>query len=198
MTDRKTMYDALTCAAWGYFLLFFDFKLGNVSVLPAFAGYLLLREAARDLSAERRDLSLLRPLLTLLAVWAFGDWLLSWAGQDMDGHVLFADLLMAAIQLYFHFQFLTDMAALAERHQAEGGDLHRRLLRKRTLYTLLITFVAIVQQAYGGFADPDAAGWLVMVPAIFACVLSLGAMVNLFELRDCFRAEGEEEQHLSV
>lgn len=81
MTDRQTMYGGLTCAAWGYFFLFFDFNLGTVSVLPAFAGYLMLRAAARDLSAERRDLSLLRPLLALLAVWAFGDWLLSWVDR---------------------------------------------------------------------------------------------------------------------
>lgn len=187
MTDRQTMYDSLTCAAWGYFFLFFDFKLGNVSILPAFAGYLMLRQAARDLSPERRDLALLRPLLLLLAAWSAGDWLLSWTGGDINGHILFADLVMTAVQLYFHFQFLTDMAALAEKYQAEGGDLHRRLLRKRTMYTLLITFVAIIQQAYGGFADPDAAGWLVMIPAIIACILSLAAMVNLFELRSCFQ-----------
>ena len=197
MTDRKTMYDGLTAAAWGYFFLYFDINLGNVSILPQFVGYLMLMQAARDLSAERRDLALLRPLLILLVAWSAGDWLLSWTGRDIDGHVLFADLIAAAVQLYFHFQFLTDMSALAEKFQAEGGDLYRRLLRKRTLYTLLITFIALIQTVTSGFASPDAGGWLVMVPAIFAAILSLAAMVNLFELRACFRSEGEEE-NLSV
>lgn len=197
MTDRKTMYDGLTAAAWGYFFLYFDINLGNVSILPQFVGYLMLMQAARDLSAERRDLALLRPLLILLAVWSAGDWLLSWTGQDIEGHVLFADLIAAAVQLYFHFQFLTDMAALAEKFQAVGGDLHRRLLRKRTLYTLLITFIALVQYTAGVSTDLASGGWLVLVPAIFAAILSLAAMVNLFELRACFRSEGEEE-NLSV
>ena len=69
MTDRHTLYDALSKAAWGYFFLYFDINLGSVSILPSFIGFLLFLSAIQQLKEERRDLELLRPLGTLLAAW---------------------------------------------------------------------------------------------------------------------------------
>lgn len=187
MTDRNRLYDGLTSAAWGYVLLYFDINLGTVSILPRFAGYLLLLQAVRNLAPERRDLSLLRPLGILLAVWSAGDWLLSWGGGDIDGHVLFADLLITAAQLYFHFQFLTDMAALAERYQRPEEKLDRCLLRRRTEYVLLITAIALIQTVNGGFAHSDFISGGAVVLAVFTAALSFVLMLDLFTLRSCFK-----------
>ena len=123
MTDQHTLYSGLSNAAWGYFFLNFDFNLGTVSILPRFVGFLLFLSAIKKLSGERRDLALLRPLCLLLAAWNAIDWLLSWTGGNLDGHILFLDLLVAVAGLYFHFQFLTDIAVFAEQYQPEGGDL---------------------------------------------------------------------------
>lgn len=192
MTDRKTLYSGLTGAAWGYFLLYVDFNIGPVSILPRFAGYLMLLEAIRDLAGERRDLALLRPLGILLAVWNAGDWLLSWGGLDIDGHILFADLLIAAAQLYFHFQFLTDMAALAERYCAPEGRLDLRILRQRNLYVLLITVIFLIQTVNGGFGSAVWSNGAAVVLMIFAIVLSIALMLNLFTLRACFQEAGSD------
>ena len=75
--DERRLESGLSCAAWGYFLLHFDVTLGPVSILPAFAGYLLLLSAIGKLSGIRRDLALLRPLGGLLAAWNIFDWLCS-------------------------------------------------------------------------------------------------------------------------
>lgn len=190
MTDRKILYNGLTGAAWGYFLLYVDFNIGPVSILPRFAGYLLLLESVRNLSGERRDLALLRPLGTLLAAWSAGDWLLSWGGLHIDGHVLFADLLIAVAQLYFHFQFLTDVAALAGRCPEAEGRLEPLLLRKRSLYVLLSTAIALIQTVNGGFAGSVWLEWAAGALAIFAVLLSIALMMNLFTLRACFK-EGD-------
>ena len=195
MTDRKILYNGLTGAAWGYFLLYVDFNIGPVSILPRFAGYLMLLGAIRDLSGERRDLILLRPLGTLLAAWNAGDWLLSWGGLDIDGHILFADLLIAAAQLYFHFQFLTDMAALAELYCAPEGRLDLRILRKRNLYVLLITGICLIQTVNGGFGSAVWSNGAAVILMILAILLSIALMVNLFALRACFK---EEEVRLSA
>ena len=49
MTDRETLYSGLSNAAWGYFLLHFNFNLGfngvRINILPEFAGFLLLLSA---------------------------------------------------------------------------------------------------------------------------------------------------------
>lgn len=143
LTDQKTIYQGLSHAAWGYFFLTFDFKLGAVNLIPRFVGFLLLLSAASKLSGPRRDLALLKPLCILLSAWNGADWLLSWFGGDVDGKVLFLDLLIAAAELYFHFQFLTDMAALAEMYQGKGDDLDQRLRNHRTIYVIICTASAL-------------------------------------------------------
>ena len=62
MTDRKTLYDGISHAAWGYLFLYLDINLGTVSVLPRFVGWLMFLSAIEKLKAERRDLALLRSL----------------------------------------------------------------------------------------------------------------------------------------
>ena len=130
MTNRESLYRSLSRAAWGYFFLNFDFNIGTVSLFPRFVGYILFFLAIETLAEERRDLRLLRPLCVLLAAWNGGDWLMSWGGGDIDGHILFLDLLVAAAGLYFQFQLLTDLAGLAELHRpSEDNDLDARVYR---------------------------------------------------------------------
>lgn len=164
------MYRGLSHAAWGYFFLNFDFNLNNVSVLPAFAGYVLFFLAIEKLSGERRDLRLLRPLSVLLAAWSAADWLLSWDGGDIYGHVLFLDLLIAAAGLYFQFQLFTDLAALAEAYRpSEDNDLADRLRRRRTAYIVLVTAIDLFTNP-PGWILLRAAGWKTAVLAVLAVV----------------------------
>lgn len=188
LTDRKTIYQGLSHAAWGYFFLNFDFNLGTVSVIPRFVGFLLLLSAINKLSGHRRDLALLRPLCILLSAWSGADWLLSWFGGNVDGKVLFLDLLIAAAGLYFHFQFLTDMAALAETYQGEGENLDRRLRNRRTVYVVMCTAVALFSDLAAEL-NGDWRQYVVMIGAIVAVIAALSVMFGLFALRRCMKDE---------
>lgn len=186
--DRESLYRALSNGAWGYLFLNFDLNIGTVSVTPRFVGWLLFVAAIRDLSPERRDLALLRPLALLLAAWSGADWLLSWVHGSVGGHILFLDLLMAAAAIYFHFQFLTDLAALAQLRQPEGGSLDRRLRRRRTVYILLTTGVSVLMhlsgERYAGFQ-----GYAALGLSAAALITALCIMAGVFELRGLFREE---------
>ena len=186
--DRESLYRALSNGAWGYLFLNFDLNIGTVSVTPRFVGWLLFVAAIRDLSPERRDLALLRPLALLLAAWSGADWLLSWVHGSVGGHILFLDLLMAAAAIYFHFQFLTDLAALAQLRQPEGGSLDRRLRRRRTVYILLTTGVSVLThlsgERYAGFQ-----GYAALGLSAAALITALCIMAGVFELRGLFREE---------
>ena len=184
--ENNDIYSGLSHAAWGYFFLHFDFNLNNVSIFPRFVGWLLLLSACAKLSGQRRDLALLRPLAVLLAAWNALDWLLSWTGGDADGHVLFLDLLLAVAGLYFHFQFLTDMAALAERYQPEGAGLDGKLRRRRTVYVVLTTLFALLGDLLAALPEPggELLAMGMIVTALIAAVLIMAA---LFRLRRCFR-----------
>ena len=192
--ENRDVYSGLSNAAWGYFFLHFDFNLNNVSIFPRFVGWLLLLSACKKLSGERRDLALLRPLAVLLAAWHAADWLLSWGGGDVNGHILFLDLLLAVAGLYFHFQFLTDMAALAERYQPKGAGLDRQLCSRRTVYVVLITLAALLGDLNLLVKLPEHWGeWIAIGMSLTALIAAVMIMAALFRLRRFFR-EGETEQ----
>lgn len=192
MTDRQTLYTGLSHAAWGYLFLCFDFNVNNVSVLPRFVGWLLFLHAIDELKEERRDLALLRPLGLLLALWSGADWLASWTGKDVDGHFLPLDLIVAVAQLYFLFQFLTDMAALAKAYcrEPEAADLSRRILRCRTVQTVLVTVFALVPYVPAPRWLPEgASGGALAALAIVYCLLGVALMLCLFRLRGALQEE---------
>lgn len=192
MTDRETMYQGLSHAAWGYFFLNFDFNLGTVSIFPRFVGYILFYLAIGKLSGERRDLALLRPLCVLLGVWAGADWCMNWGGGTVDGHVLFLDLLTAAAGLYFQYQFLTDLAALAEKYRPEEG-LSRRILKWRAVQTILVTVFALVPYLPARLSGTAILNGGVVVLAVVHCLVGLSLMLCLFTLRNLLRDRPPEE-----
>ena len=190
--ENRSIYDGLSHAAWGYFFLHFDFNLGTVSIFPRFVGWLLLLSACEKLSGQRRDLALLRPLAVLLAAWSALDWLLSWGGGNVYGHVLFLDLLITVAGLYFHFQFLTDMAALAERYQPEGAGLDGQLCSRRTVYVVLTTLFALMEDLLAELPEPGGE-WIAMGMMLTALIAAFMIMAALFRLRRFFRDEETEQ-----
>lgn len=192
-TDGETIYRGLSHAAWGYFFLHIHFKLNGIDVLPTFVGWLLLLSAINKLSGERRDLSLLRPLAALMAAWQGLNWLLSWGGAGVSGHILFLDLLIAVAVIYFHFQFLTDMASLAERYEPPEGTLAPRLRRRRTAYILALTLSDILLDLPVE-RDPDVRAYLVMGLAAVGILIALFIMAGLFALRKLFWDQPDSPQ----
>ena len=206
MTDYERLYTGLSHAAWGYFLLHFNFNLNvdstSINILPSFAGALLLLSAVDKLSAERRDLKLLRPLCMILAAWHLAEWVLALNGSSLSGKLLFLDLIFTVVLLYFHFQFLTDMAAIAEKYQPEGETLNRRILRRRTVLLVLAT---IADVASGLFQAADLGQMMKMEMPFGLLTIALGVllavtlivivmiMFSLFQLRRYVRDWGAAE-----
>lgn len=200
-TNRDKLYDGVSHAAWSYFFLYLDINLGAINVLPDFACYLLLWSAISCLEGEERDLSLLRPLCVLLGVWAGADWVFTLLGGTLDGQFLPVDLLISVAGIYFHFQLFTDFARLAARYQPEGLGLDRRLLRLRTIHTLILTAFSIqgwclpdgAQLTFPGSSLPEGiAGTLLMGMALAGLVVAIMLMFGLFALRKCFLPSEDE------
>lgn len=192
MTDRQTLYDALSKAAWGYFFLYFDINLGSVSILPSFVGFLLFLSAIKLLAQERRDLELLRPLGTLLAAWHFGNWLASWLGTSLDGRFPVVELVISLAGIYFHFQMLTDYAALAAKYQQPEQNLDQRLLKWRTCQTLLLTATSLCAHPLRFLTDLWEPTLIVLALAGF--VTSLCIMFTLFDVRRIFRDDVQSKE----
>lgn len=193
MDDRENLCIGLGQAAWGYFLLTFDITLGPVSILPQFAGFLLLYFALNRLAGERRDLLLLKSPCLLLTVYHLADWLLSWLGAGLDGRFMFLDLPITVAGLYFHFQFLTDMAALAEKLQPPGSTLDRTIRQRRTVFVAQTTLFSLLSTALppGVLGDGETRTIVIFVLGLIGCIVVLSVMFSLFSLRRCVKNAAE-------
>lgn len=185
---NEELYTGIGRTAWGYLFVYFNININSVSLLPAFVGYLLFLSAINNLREEERELELLKPLGIILAVWHGLNWLGSFWNAGLGGMWQVADILIGMINLYFHFQLLTNLASVARRYQPEGYLLDAELLRYRTIQTVILTALIVI----GYFAEwIGNFGIVVSVLAVIVyLVLGIALMKVLFELRRCLREEG--------
>ena len=185
MIDRQKLYDGIGKCAWGYIFLYFDINLGTVSILPDFIAFANFLGAIELLEAEERELSLLRPLGKLLMLWHLAQWGASWFGTDLDGLIPVLDIIICLANLYFHFQLLTNLAAIASRYQTEEEPFDNKLLKYRTRQTVLFTVMMVL--SYLSDFLGDAWGYIAVALVIAYLIVGLCMMGVLFDFRKLFR-----------
>ena len=183
MTDYQKLYSGISKAAWGYFFLYFNINFNNVSILPSFVGYLLFLSAINLLKEEERELSLLHTLAVIMALWTGVEWLASFVGLNLEGMWQFIDIIISLVNLYFHFQFLTNLASIAAKYQSEGYELDAKLLRYRTLQTVMLTAIEVIIRFQPWLSE----AWTVISICMLIVYLIAGIclMKALFDLRKC-------------
>lgn len=183
MTNHQKLYSGISKAAWGYFFLYFNINFNNVSILPSFVGYLLFLSAINLLKDEERELSLLRTLAVIMALWTGVEWLASFVGLNLEGMWQFIDIIISLVNLYFHFQFLTNLASIAAKYQPEGYELDAKLLRYRTLQTVMLSAIEVIICFQPWLSE----AWTVISICMLIVYLIAGIclMKALFDLRKC-------------
>ena len=141
MISREVFYPIARRAFWGYFLLLLDLNLTLNSalclpLLPNVLGWYLILQAARAGAEYRPTMKLLFPFCTALALYSLLQFLPA-IGAMVPALV---GLLVAVVTLYTHFQFFTDLAALAE-DALPGEAAAGSLLRGRTVLVVSNTAV---------------------------------------------------------
>ncbi|MGN1095115.1 MAG: hypothetical protein ACI4QR_01865 [Eubacteriales bacterium] len=191
MTDYKKLYKGIGRAAWGYFFIYFNININSVSILPSFVGYLLFLSAINYLRDEERELGLLKTLGIILTVWHIAPWLASWALIHLDGVLAVADIIIGVVNIYFHFQLLTNLASIATKYQPEGHELDKKLLRYRTLQTIMLTAVIILGYLAKWLDDFGVFIYIVMI--IVYLIAGILLMKALFDLRRCLPTDTDTE-----
>lgn len=174
MTSSKKLYEGLSKTAEGYFFIYFNFSINTVSIIPTFVGYILLMKATKCLQDEERELGLLWNPGDILASWYFFVWLVSWLGINLDGAWPFVDIVINVVNLYFHFQFLTNLASIVERYQSDGSRYHADILQCRTVQTVLLTVILVINNLYPWLSDMwrFISGVLLIIDAIVGIYLT--------------------------
>ena len=94
-----------------------------------------------------------------------------------------ADIIIGVVNIYFHFQLLTNLASIAAKYQPEEYYLDKKLLSYRTMQTVLLTSVIIIGYLSKWLGDLAAVTSVMMIIAyLIAGVLLMKA---LFDLRRC-------------
>lgn len=136
--ERQRLADSVKLIAYGYLLLHLNFNLGTLNVLPNWLGYILILRALPALGEYEPSALLLRPLGILLALWEGVLWTVDLVGSSLTGYLF--TVIATVIELYFHFQLLTNLADIAESCNCPE---HKRILTLRTVRTVLITLFAL-------------------------------------------------------
>ena len=189
MTNYQKLYDGISKAAWGYFFIYFNININTVSLIPSFVGYLLFLSAIEHLKDEERELSLLHTLGVILVGWHSVAWLVSWFSINLDGAWQFIDIIISLVNLYFHFQLLTNLASIATKYQPEGYEQDAKLLRYRTLQTIMLTAILIITRLQPWLSE--AWTYISVVMLIVYLIAGICLMKALFDLRRCLPTSEE-------
>lgn len=183
MAYNESLYKGITKAAWGYFFLYIHVNINGLDLLPSFVGYLLFLSAFSDLSQEERELSLLRPLTVLLVLWCTASWLLSIGEISLVEALPFMDIFVDLVNLYFHFQFLTNLASIVAGCGRDVGGMDQKLIKYRNVQTLMLT--ASIAVSYLRFYLYELALWSAAVFSIIYVIAGICMMILLFKVRRC-------------
>ena len=136
--NQEKLIKSLSYIIWGYVLIHFSINIQTIDILPEWIGYFLLLQTITVLSHYDPSISLLKPFAIGLVIYTLCDWVFTIFGIAFDVYIL--HLLIQIISLYFHFQFLTNLANIAT--QFSYNKTHHILLL-RTIRTVFITLFSL-------------------------------------------------------
>lgn len=200
MTAYTKIYNGISKVIWGYFFLYFDFFInignGKISLIPKFVGFILFLKAIDLLKDVERELSLLKPLCTILGIWEVIEWLANCVGYSFGGQWQFINLIIGLLNLYFHFQFITNLSAIATKHQREGCIYDKKLLTYRTILTVLQTVFIVFTIL--NFIPDEVLTYITLALGIVFVIVSIGMMIILNQLRNNLKYDEEimGEEHI--
>lgn len=185
MTKYQEFYSGISKVAWGYFFIYINVFINNINLIPTFVGYVLILSAIRLLKEEVRELSFLHAPGMMMVLWTGADWFASLVGIRIMDRWQFVDIIIGLVNLYFHFQLITNLSYIATKYQPQGYELDTKLLRYRTLQTVMLTAIEIVSCFQSWLSEAWTIITVIMLLSyIVAC---FGLMKILFEFRTYLR-----------
>ena len=174
--------NSLTRIAWAYLFLFLNLSANSrtvsVNLFPDWIGWLLIFQALPAIEKEERTAALLRPVAVLLGIFDAVNWTASlFTGKTLSLPLL--QLIASVLILYFHFQFLTDLASVASAHGLPRFSA--RLLHMRTAATLCSAVLSVLY--YIGSLDALSGILLFFLIGVFL-ILAVWFPVSLFSFRN--------------
>ena len=185
MTERENLYKGLTYVIWGYIFLYFDIKINEITFLPDFVAYFFFLSAIKLLKEEEKELSLIIRFGIILCCWDCILWFGKWASLEISMAPI--SLIISIISLYFHFQLITNLASIAAKYQPEDSDISEKLLKYRTVQTVILTILSV--STVGILCLKDIWAYFMSGMGIVYLIAGVCLIYTLYQLRKCFIEE---------
>lgn len=134
--ETKTLSSAIKKVAISYILIYLHINISVIDILPDWLGYFLIVSVLPVLSQKEKSAQLLKPFGIALGVWNIVEWVLKIAGAELNLTII--NIVFSIITIYFHFQLITNIAALDIEDRKK-----KRLLDLRTATVILHTVLRI-------------------------------------------------------
>lgn len=162
MEEREQLSRALRKIFWGYIFLYFDFNIGTLDILPTAISFFLFYQAIRDcLEREDEATKLLKSICVILGVYHLIDEFMVMFQIPVE--LFLVEEIMAVLALYFHFQFLTNLANIADKYSYLAVDT---ILALRTVYTVMMTILTFTMH----FEEIEWLSLMIMVAQVFITI----------------------------
>ncbi len=135
--ETKTLSSAIKKVAISYILIYLHINISVIDILPDWLGYFLIVSVLPVLSQKEKSAQLLKPFGIAIGIWNIVEWLLKIAGDELNLYVI--SLVFSIITIYFHFQLITNIAALDIEETKK-----KRLLNLRTATVILHTVLSLL------------------------------------------------------
>ena len=163
MAQREQLSQALRKIFWAYIFLYFDINLGTIDILPAGLGYIFFYQAIRDcLEQEEKSTELLKPICWILIIYRIVEWFMNIFQLPTD--IFIITEMMSVVALYFHFQFLTNLANIAHKYDC---PVENTLLALRTVHTIMMTLLTFTVH----FKEIEWLSLIIVVSQVFIMIL---------------------------
>lgn len=166
MTDYQELSNKIRRIAWGYVFILFDINLGTVSILPDWAGYMMIISALSVLALEVPAMKLLKPLGIILAIYSVAEWIMKIFSADYS--LMVVSVLIICINIYFNFQLFTNLSEIAEKYDCSQK---KRILKLRTAITVTEVIANVVMLVVRISTDND--DFTYFIPIIMGVILAL-------------------------
>lgn len=173
--NHERYKQALGRIAWAYVLIYFDINLGPVDILPKWIGYIMILTVLNVVAEREPSAKLLAPFGLILTVESMIQWVLTIFGGEIS--LPWVDVIVGIVNLYFHFQLVTNLADIAER---DGSKYAKRLRKLRTLQTFFVTAWILIDL---GTVTLDSA-WPAIIMGVTMLVLLIGLVTTLFAYKN--------------
>lgn len=134
--ETNTLSSAIKKVAISYILIYLHINISVIDILPDWLGYFLIVSVLPVLSQKEKSAQLLKPFGIALGVWNIFEWVLKIAGTELNLTII--NIVFSIITIYFHFQLITNIAALDIEDRKK-----KRLLDLRTATVILHTVLRI-------------------------------------------------------